>query len=78
MMGETNTYIPWDLTTLFEVLREPKRTEKGIRLVLQTDKGPRTIWCPKKAVNLYRYRHQGRVVLEASVPDWLAQKASLI
>jgi len=59
------------------VLAEPVRTADGIRLVLDTVHGPKTLNAPRKWVSLYRYRENDRVVLEAGIPAWLQEKAGL-
>jgi hypothetical protein len=64
--------------TLFKVLEKGPETEKGIRLVVLTDRGPKTVWCSKRRVNLYRFRQDGQTVREAAIPDWLAEQAGLI
>ena len=56
---------------------QPVRTARGIRLVLQTRHGPRTLNAPRKWVSLFRYREDGRTVLEAGIPVWLQEKAGL-
>ena len=66
-----------DIRDLFPVLEEPVRTGKGIRLVVLTKHGPKILWASRKWISLFRYRENGRTVLEAGIPVWLQEKAGL-
>lgn len=66
-----------DIRDLFPVLAEPVRTARGIRLVVDTVHGPKTLWASRKWISLFRYREDGRTVIEAGIPVWLQEKAGL-
>jgi len=64
--------------TRFKILRETDRMENSRRFVLETDTGPKTMWCPKSQISVYKYGQGDTTLWEVWIPDWLAEKAGLI
>lgn len=62
----------------FSLLGEPVNTTKGVRVLLDTEKGPKEICCAKWAVSIYRYKENGKEFAEAWIPEWLCEKAKLV
>lgn len=61
----------------YVVLKEPFRSKKGICLTVATRHGPKTLWCGKRTVSLFRYKEGDKVFIEVWIPVWLQEKAGL-
>ena len=62
----------------FEIQEEIGKSEKGLHVVLKTERGPKTVWMPKKLALIYQYTRGDRIVEEITIPEWLALKTGLI
>lgn len=64
----------------FEIVKELKhlRNDNVRWFVLETDHGNRTIRCPKKTTSVYKYSQAGRIVWEAWLPEYFAEKTGLL
>jgi hypothetical protein len=67
----------WTFTSLFRLRGEPIRTKGGLRLMVETDSGPKDLNCPKW-VKVYSFMEEGRVVWQAAIPDIIAERAGLV
>lgn len=65
-------------STSYPVEQVLERRKKAVKLRIRTGNGSTEIWCPRKYLSLYRYHDRDRVVREAWIPDWLAEKAGLL
>ena len=62
----------------FEIREEIGHKDHSRQFILDTDQGPKTIWCPKKLISVYRYIKENKKIWEVWIPQWLAEKAGLI
>ena len=69
-----NLYEPKDFFKVIEIIRE---TEKGMHLLLKTDKGEEDIWVPKYLLRLDEYEENGKPIMEAAIPSWIIDRAGL-
>ena len=66
--------IPLDRFEVIELLDESK---KGMHLLLKTEDGPKTLWCPKKLMSINIYQEDNRKIMEAWIASFITQKAGL-
>lgn len=65
-------------TMTFQVLEELVGTSKSHHLIIQGEGSIREVYLSRKAVQVSRYvDSDGRKVIEAFVPEWLAKKTGL-
>ena len=62
----------------FEIREEIATKEHSRQFILDTDYGPKTVWCPKKLISVYRYIKENKKIWEVWLPQWLAEKAGLL
>jgi hypothetical protein len=55
-----------------------KRTKKGLFVVVNTEKGLKSVWFPRKITRFYEYLENGRPVREVEIPKWLAERTGLL
>ena len=61
----------------FEVIERLGASDMAVHLRLKTERGPKTLWCPRKLLCMNTYGQGGRIITEAWIASALAEKAGL-